>query len=314
MLWDHVTACQFAGGVTVNLTTLILQVLLQRAFSYLFNRWPYDFGLFQTTVIHIMMLMCMFRLPHHTPPPMRNSNQWWLWRMMDVTPANQSQTPCQPWAGQNGWSPASPQGPPCSPLPSFQHLSLSSPSDHRPGYDHLQASNQGCQSDIAAFPPRDNTHQSPLHANNSDTSVKQITPDAHFSDATRGRSVPPRSLRLMNEVTQPCKPHQMPFYSPHSPFQAISSPFQPPYTPQGPLNGPQSPHQKHMPISSPSLGQCVNQSPQWTPQPATERANLEFFASYSHNHALTTSPVQQQPQWTFVTHSRGGFMCNNFMI
>ncbi|KAK5909448.1 hypothetical protein CesoFtcFv8_003377 [Champsocephalus esox] len=58
--------------------------------------------------------------------------------MMDVPTANQSDTPCQPWAGQNGWSPASPQGPPCNPLPSFQNLSLSSPSDQRPGYEQLQ--------------------------------------------------------------------------------------------------------------------------------------------------------------------------------
>ncbi|KAM9360127.1 protein transport protein Sec24C [Symphorus nematophorus] len=133
--------------------------------------------------------------------------------MMDVPTANQSQTPCQPWAGQNGWSPASPQGPPCNLLPSFQHLSLGSPSEPRPCYDHLQVSSQACQSDITPF----NTHNSVL---------------------------------------------------------------------------------------SPSFGQCVNQSPQCTPQPAFERAKVESTVGYSHNHVSPTSPVQQQPQWTLSPHAR----------
>eukprot|EP00064_Thunnus_orientalis_P022617 superscaffoldBa00007785_g22825 len=76
--------------------------------------------------------------------------------MMDVPTANQSQTPCQQWAGQNGWSTASPQGPPpFNPLPSFQHLNLGFTSDQIPSYDHLQPSNQGCLSH-----PRNNTHHS----------------------------------------------------------------------------------------------------------------------------------------------------------
>ncbi|XP_070690130.1 protein transport protein Sec24C [Pempheris klunzingeri] len=224
--------------------------------------------------------------------------------MMDVPTANQSQTPCQPWAGQNGWSPASPQGLPCNPLPSFQHFSLGSPSDHRACHDHLQASEQGCQSDLNAF---SSTHDSTLCATNADQSVQRVIPDVSsvVPAASQGRNIPPCSLPLMNESMQPCKPQQMPLYSPRSPYQAISPPFHSPYTHQDLLNGPQSPHQKHLPISSPSFGQCGNQSPQWTPQPSLDRANVVSSVGYTLNHASPTSPIQQQPQWTLSPHSRG---------
>ncbi|XP_033946126.1 protein transport protein Sec24C [Pseudochaenichthys georgianus] len=219
--------------------------------------------------------------------------------MMDVPTANQSDTPCQPWAGQNGWSPASPQGPPCNPLPSFQNLSLSSPSDQRPGYEQLQVSNHGYQSELATFSSRNNTEHSALYANNADHSVQRVTPDAHASSmvpsASQGRYIPPCSLALMKEGTHPCNPQQMPFYSPHSPYQGISSPLQPPYTHHCSLNGPQSPQQKHLPITTLSFG--VNQSPQFTPQPAFERANVESSVGYTHTHS--------SPQWTLTTNSRG---------
>lgn len=225
---------------------------------------------------------------------------------MDVPTANQSQTPCQPWAGQNGWSPASPQEHPCNPLPSFYHLNLGSPSDQRTCHDHLQASNQRCQNDIASC--RSNTPQSTLYVN-ADQCVQPITPDANLSSvvpaASHERNIPPCSLPLMNEGTLTRKPQQMPFYSPHSPYQAICSPFQPPYTHQGLLNEPQSSHQKHLSISSPSFGQCVNQSPQCTPQPAFERENVEASVGYTHSHASQSSPIQQQPHWTLSPGSKG---------
>lgn len=236
---------------------------------------------------------------------------------MDAPTANQSQTPCQAWAGQNGWSPASPQAAPSNPLLGFQHLSLGSPSDQRPCYDHLKASNQGCQSDITTFSSSSNTHRSTLYANNGDQSEQRVNPDARVSStvpaASQGRNIPPCSLPLLNEGTQPCKPHQMPFYSPYSPYQAISPPLHSPYTHQGLLNGPQSPHQKHLPISSPSFGQCVNQSPQCTPQPAFEGANVESSIGYTYGHASPTSPIQQQPQWT-LTHSKGRSIYDMYMI
>lgn len=82
------------------------------------------------------------------------ANQWWLWRMMDVPTANQSQTPCHTWVGQEGWSPPS-----CTQLPSFQHLTLSSTSDQRPCYGHSQASVQGTLQVNNA----QQTHTRPLH-------------------------------------------------------------------------------------------------------------------------------------------------------
>ncbi|GLD54386.1 protein transport protein Sec24C-like protein, partial [Lates japonicus] len=230
---------------------------------------------------------------------------------MDVPTANQSQTPSHQWAGQNGWSTASPAGPLCYPLPSVQHLSLGSPSDQSPCYDYLQTSNQGCLSNLGTISPRNNTHHSTLFANNADQSVQHIIPNANVSPMvaapSQGRNIPPSSLPLMNKGTQPCEPQQMSLYSHHSPYQAISPPFQPQYAHQGSLNGPQSPHQKHLPIIPASFGQCVNQNPQCTPQFAFERANMEsaVSAGYIHNHALPTSPIQQQPQWTLPPHSRG---------
>ncbi|XP_040011714.1 protein transport protein Sec24C isoform X2 [Xiphias gladius] len=226
--------------------------------------------------------------------------------MMDVPAANQRQPPFHQWAGQNGWSTAAPRGPLCDPLPSVQHLSLGSPSDPRPRHALRQASDRGCLGDLGSFSSRNNTHRSTLFANNADPSVQQIVPNAHVSPvdpaAGQGGNIPPCSLPLMSKGTQPCKPQQMSLYPPHSPYRATSHHFQPPYVHQGSLNGPQSSHQKPQPITPPSFGQCVNQNPQCTPQPAFQRANAEsaVSAGYIHNYASTTSPVQQQPQWTHV--------------
>lgn len=226
---------------------------------------------------------------------------------MDVPTANQSQTPCQQWAGQNGWSTASPQGPPpFNPLPSFQHLNLGFTSDQIPSYDHLQPANQSSLSH-----PRNNTHHSSVYSNNADHSVQHSIYDSHVSPivpaSNQGKNIPPCSLPLINERTQSCKLKQMTLYSPHSPGQAISAPFQAPYTYQDSLNGPQSPHQ---PFRHPSFGQSVNQIPQCTPQLAFDRANEEsaVSAGYIHNHAVPTSPIQQQPQWTLPPYNKGMFI------
>lgn len=221
---------------------------------------------------------------------------------MEVPSANQSQTPCQQWVVQNGWSTASPQGPPpFNPLPSFQHLNLGFTSDQIPSYGHLQSPNQGCLS----------THHSSVYSNNADYSVQQSINDSHVSPvvpaSNQGKHIPPCSLPLINENTQSCKLQQMSLYSPQSPHQAISAPFQAPYTHHGSLNGPQSPHQT---FNRPSFGQSVNQSPQCTPQPVYDGANVQsaVSAGYIHNHAVPTSPLQQQPQWTLPPYSRGMFM------
>lgn len=228
---------------------------------------------------------------------------------MDVPTANQSQTPCQPRAGQNGWSPASAQGPLCNPLPGFQHLSLGSPSDLRPCYNHLQASNQGFHCDITAVSSRNDSHHCTLHPNNNaDQTVQQIILDPHVSSmvaaASQGRNIPPCSHPLLNKG----KTHQIPFNSTHGLYQAISSPFQHSYTHQGSLNGPQSPHEEHLPIGSPSYGQCVNQNPLCSPRPA-----LESSVEYMHSLASPTSPIQHQPPWILPPHSIGRFICNMYM-
>ncbi|CAJ1069455.1 protein transport protein Sec24C isoform X1 [Xyrichtys novacula] len=221
--------------------------------------------------------------------------------MMDNPAANQSQTPSQPWAGQNGWSPASPQAALYNPLPSFQHLNLGSPSDQRLCSEHLHQNSQGCQRDIS--PSRNITCHSTVQPYSADQNVQQSNPNAYVSSmvtaASHGKIIPPCSLPLTHEGTQPRKPFQMPFYSPYSPYQASPS-CQPPYSHQGSLNGPQSPHQKHLPIISPSFGHCVGQIPQSPTQPLLlEDGSIR----YTHNHASPTSPVQQQPQWALQQHS-----------
>ncbi|XP_034548618.1 protein transport protein Sec24C isoform X2 [Notolabrus celidotus] len=220
--------------------------------------------------------------------------------MMDIPAANQIQTPSEPWAGQNGWSPASPQAAPYSTLPSLKHLNLGSPSDHRACVEHLHQPSQGCQNDNT-FPLRNNACHSAPQAYHADQSVQQNFLDAHVSpmvpSACQERIIPPCSLPLRNEGIQPRKPFQMPFYSPYSPYQAISPPFQPSYTHQESLNGPQSPRQKH-----PSYGQCVGQGTQISPQPSFNR---EASAGYVHNQSTPTSPINQQPQWMLQQHSGG---------
>ncbi|CAB1460950.1 unnamed protein product [Pleuronectes platessa] len=86
--------------------------------------------------------------------------------------ANQSRTPGHQWAGPNGWSPASPPGPLCNPLPIFQHLSLGSPSDQRPGHDHLQGSNPGCL-----------RNHSQVFTEDAELSSQPFIPDAHVDPA-----------------------------------------------------------------------------------------------------------------------------------
>nr|XP_040051121.1 protein transport protein Sec24C isoform X2 [Gasterosteus aculeatus aculeatus] len=203
--------------------------------------------------------------------------------MMDDPSANQSRTPCQPWAGQNGWSPASPPGPPCDPLPGLQRLSLSSPSDLRPDRDRLQGSTHGCRGDRSASPPGGRAHLGALDPRNAEHSVRA---PSMAPAAGRGRRIPPCSLPLVEEGSHPRRVPQMPFYSPHSPYRGMSPPFQPPYSPDGPMPS----HQNHLPAGSPSPGA---NSPLCTPRPVFERANAESAAA------------SQQPHWTLAAPSRG---------
>lgn len=231
---------------------------------------------------------------------------------MDVQRANQSQTP-----GQKGPVTASAPGCVYDPLPSFQHLSLDSPSDQTPCHCNLQESNQSFQRDLNTLLPKNNTHPNMIYSNNADQRVQQIIRGVSsvVPAASQERNIPPCSLPFMNEGMQYCRPQQMSLYSPHSPYQAISPPFQPPYIRQTSLNGPQSPLQKHLPFSPPSFRQCGEEGSPQSPPPAFERTNVESAdsAGYIYNHAaLPSSPIQQQPQWTLPPHSKGRFICNMF--
>lgn len=216
---------------------------------------------------------------------------------MDVPSANQSQTPCQPWAGQKGWSTASPPAHLYDPLPSFQHLNLGSPSKQTPCYSHLQVSSPSFQRDLTAFSLNNNAPHSVLYVNNADQSVQRVIPDVSsmIPAASQGGNV--------NEGMQPCDTQRVSLNFPHNPYQAAAHHFQHPYTQQGLVSGPQSPHQNHLPIRPPSFG---NQSPQCIPQLAFEGANAGSSLTFTHSHASPTSPIQQQqPQWTLPPHSGG---------
>lgn len=116
---------------------------------------------------------------------------------MDVPTANQSQTPCHTWVGQEGWSPPS-----CTQLPSLQRLTLSKTSDQRPCCDHCQAS---------------------------------ITHEPHVSIVSAATNIPPPSLPILDKGT-PYMTNQIPLYPAYSQHQAMSPPFLLSHTHQMPQN------------------------------------------------------------------------------
>lgn len=228
---------------------------------------------------------------------------------MDVPTANQSQTPCLPWAGQNGWSSAGGEGPAYTPLPGFQHLSLGSASDQRPCLGQLQVSNQSFQSNITAITPGSDTHHNALSPHNAHQTVQQIMPDARVSSvvACQGRKMPPSSLPHLSEGIQHQMTHQVPLSSNHGLYHTISSPFRPSNTLQDVQNGP--PHEEHLPTGSPISGQYLHQTPLCPHQPTLSRANMESSVSYMQNPASPTSSIPQQlPPWSLPPHSVGRFV------
>ncbi|XP_062241021.1 protein transport protein Sec24C [Platichthys flesus] len=186
--------------------------------------------------------------------------------MMDALSANQSRTPSHQWAGPNGWSPASPPGPLCNPLPSFQHLSLGSPSDQRPGL----------------------RNHSQVFTEDAELSSQPFIPNAHVSHVdpavSHERHVPPCSLPLVINGT--------PAYPPHSPYQPITAPFHPPYSHHVSLNGHQA---LQSPISPPLFGQCAFE----------KNVESPVGAGYLQTSASPGSPFQQQPHWAPPSQSRG---------
>ncbi|KAK2838022.1 hypothetical protein Q5P01_015234 [Channa striata] len=213
--------------------------------------------------------------------------------MMDVHTASQRRT-----AGLSG-----------GPVLRFQRLTLNSGSDSGSDrgrcYEHVQVDKQGFHRELDPLSSRNGM----ILKNPVDQSLQRVLPDA--PGASQGRNVPPCFLPLLKEGTQPSKPYQMSPYCPQNPYQAISTPFQPPH--KDLLNGPQSPHEKHLPVSAPSFGQCANQSP-LSPQPVFDGTSVQpaVGAGYIHNPAsLPSSPVQQQPQWTFPPHTVGSINALN---
>lgn len=230
---------------------------------------------------------------------------------MDNPGANKTHIPCQTWAGQNGWSTTSAQGPPFNPLPSSQHLSLGLSSGQRPSYDHLQASNQSCMIDMsisssshhsALFKASQSSSSSTaLFANTAIPSSSQsnsfVQQSPHTSSvllsANQGKNIPPLSLPLTNQALQPCRPQQMPLLSAHNSYNAIF---------HNPAISQRLSHRlQDVPINLPSCGQQGVITSQ-----ATSGGVTEEFSGVSGNiqsHCSTTS--QEQCQWRPSSHCRG---------
>lgn len=193
--------------------------------------------------------------------------------MMNNPAANKSHTPCQSWAGQNGWSASSSQGLLLNPLASSQHVSLDLSSDQRPSYDHLQASSQSCMSDLSTLPSRNNIHHAGLYKSTHVSSISSSSSTSLFANtgipsashiisfaqqtphassmlvtANQGKTIPPPSLPQSNQGLQ-----HLPLLPPHDPYKAS---FQTPLTSQGLPNRLQD-----VPISLPSCRQ--REQPQW---------------------------------------------------
>ncbi|TDH13103.1 hypothetical protein EPR50_G00054370 [Perca flavescens] len=232
--------------------------------------------------------------------------------MMDNLTSNKSHKPCQSWAGQNGWSTASTQGPHLNPLPGSQHLSLGSSSNQRLSYDHLQASNQSCMSDLSTVSSRNDTHHSAMYkdsqiCNNPSSTAQFAIPSAShiisfaqqsphtlsmLLNANQEKHIPPPSLHQTNQAPQPCSSQNLQLPLPHNPYKVS---FQRPLTDQGLPN-----RLQNLPISLPSCGQLVNAS-----QATFEGAYVEFarVAGCTPNHA--SSPPQEQRQWIPSSHCSG---------
>ncbi len=230
--------------------------------------------------------------------------------MMDNLTANKSHTPCQS-AGQNAWSSTLSPGSLFNPLASSQNLGLGLTSNQRPSYNHLQASNLSCMSNMSTL---SSTHHPALYkashissssssnslfANtgilSSSHSISFAQQSPHTSSmlltANQGKNIPPPSLPQTNPAN-PCRPQQLPLLSPHDPYKAS---FQPPLTSEGLTNGLQD-----LPRSLSSCGQCVN-----TSQATFEKANAEFASHSGTNQIQTSSTTQQQHQMTSVSHCTG---------
>ncbi|XP_030593775.1 sialidase-like isoform X2 [Archocentrus centrarchus] len=212
---------------------------------------------------------------------------------MDNPTANKSQLPCPSWMTQNGWSAASSQGPLINPLST--------------SYDHMQAPNQSCTSNLSSLSSRNNPHAamykgSPIVSMPSSSSLfatdipnlsqaisfgqQNHHPSSIMVTATQGKNVTSSSLRQSNQGLQPCRPQHLSVLSPHDPFKA----FQNPISSQG-LSGIQD--------LRPSLPSCRQH------QAAFEGENMESAHVRGNTQSYVSSASQEQPQWVPPSQCRG---------
>lgn len=230
----------------------------------------------------------------------KNSDFWFLWRMMDAPSRNQSHPPCPPWAVQNGWSSDAPAGPLCNPLPDLQQLSLGCEPSQNLSYNHLQASGVYSKNDVAAFSTRSNSHPSMQYV----CKVDQSIPDG-LSPTIQERNKPPCSLPY-NEAAQP-----MQHYSPPNAYQAVDPSSYSQHTYRSLLNQP--PAQHPFPVSF----SCVEPQLNHNQHLASDGGNSGSFVGFNDMLTSPSAPIQQQPLWSFAAFSKGelcvGLVINNII-
>lgn len=185
----------------------------------------------------------------------------------DGRPHNQSEAHFRSHVGwPAGWSP-----PPCTQLPSLQHLTQSSPSDQRCS----QAST------LAGKDAQRITHYPPL---------------ASIDSAAKGKNIPPTSLPFVGKGTQPYMTNQIPLTSTYSQNKAISPPGSHSHTHQMSQNGAGSWYEGQLPISSWVPGPNACQSPPRSSEPAFGLRNVKTSDGYVNSPASPTSPLHQPPE------------------
>ncbi|XP_061586196.1 uncharacterized protein si:dkey-13n15.2 [Cololabis saira] len=227
--------------------------------------------------------------------------------MMDNSTANENHISCQPWAGQSGWPTPSSQGLLVNPHANAQHLSLGSSSDHRPLYNHLQASNQSI-SNLSGFPPRSSSHHAALDKAphiNSIPSSNSLFDSTAIQDASHllsfaqqnphtssmliaGNQVevtPQPPLPQQNQGPPPCRPPYLDRLSSHNPHKAL---FQT-----------QLPNQR-LSDGLQDLSICLSSCR----HAAFGGQGVDSTAMAGYGHSFSSSTSQEPPQWGPSLHSR----------
>lgn len=177
----------------------------------------------------------------------------------DGRPLNQSEPH---FRSHVAWSP-----PPCTQLPSRQHLTQSSPPEQR-----------SCQASI-------------LEGNDA-----HCPRPASIDSAPQGKNIPPTFLPLLGKGTQPYMTNQIPLTSIYSQNKAISPPVSHSHTHQMSQNGAGSPYEEQLPISSWVPGPNAYQSPPRSSEPAFGLRNVKTPDGCVNSLASPTSPLHQPPE------------------